>query len=308
MKVKTSEQKAQELREKELHKIQQYCALTDHIMQLKGSDVLNSEALETSQKVLESNTEFYSLWNHRRQILARLEREGQDMQPFYEQELKFTEGAIRINPKSYWVWNHRKWLSQRMGKSFKWAEELKLCTLLLSLDTRNFHCWGYRRFIEAHGGIPDQKEFEYTTHKIEKDFSNYSAWHQRSLLLHKLYPSADELEVALKTEFELVWAAAYTQPSDQSPWIYHKWLIRTAKKTCGARISEVLKRELVQTLELLQQEPRAKWPLITAVFLMIDINRSEFSTQIDENIRILCEVDPFHTNFYKDLQANSLAV
>lgn len=32
----------------------------------------------------------------------------------------------------------------------------------------------------------------------------------------------------LEEELELVWKAMYTLPEDQSPWIYHRWLIDTA--------------------------------------------------------------------------------
>jgi len=37
-----------------------------------------------------------------------------------------------------------------------------------------------------------KEELNFTTTKIEKNFSNYSAWHQRSYVLHKLY--ADDLK------------------------------------------------------------------------------------------------------------------
>lgn len=46
--------------------------------------------------------------------------------------------------------------------------------------------WDYRRYVLASMPVkkPDIEEFEYTTKKIEANFSNFSAWHQRS----KIYP------------------------------------------------------------------------------------------------------------------------
>ena len=68
---------------------------------------------------------------------------------------------------------------------------------MLSLDSRNFHAWGYRRIIVATlkihypGSDVDSKsmaeqEFEYTTNMTASNLSNFSAWHNRSKLIPKL--------------------------------------------------------------------------------------------------------------------------
>jgi geranylgeranyl transferase type-2 subunit alpha len=71
---------------------------------------------------------------------------------------------------------------------------------MLSLDSRNFHGWGYRRTViaalESNGldqgkpGVTDvagqslvEEEFTYTTKMIETNLSNFSAWHNRSKLI-----------------------------------------------------------------------------------------------------------------------------
>ena len=57
---------------------------------------------------------------------------------------------------------------------------------LLSQDDRNFHGWQYRRFIAARAGLTPEAEVAYARECIHTNFSNYSAWHARSLLLPQL--------------------------------------------------------------------------------------------------------------------------
>ena len=132
------------------------------------------------------------------------------------------------------------------------------------MKLRTVHGWDYRRYIVAAlKRAPEPpaystrkrpkpttaSELAYTTSKISASFSNYSAWHYRSKLLPILWQekgfqagSADIRasidEGALSwlvyrivqltdtlTEFELVKQALYTDPDDQSAWIYHRWLV-----------------------------------------------------------------------------------
>lgn len=49
--------------------------------------------------------------------------------------------GIQVNCKSYAVWNHRVFLNAHINKE----RDIKLCEMLLKLDSRNFHCWNYCR-------------------------------------------------------------------------------------------------------------------------------------------------------------------
>jgi geranylgeranyl transferase type-2 subunit alpha len=59
----------------------------------------------------------------------------------------------------------------------------------LEQDGRNFHAWAYRQFVVklSSPGVTTQDELAYAGARVAADFSNYSAWHYRTILLHKLY-------------------------------------------------------------------------------------------------------------------------
>jgi geranylgeranyl transferase type-2 subunit alpha len=118
--------------------------------------------------------------------------------------------GIKRSPKSYTLWYHRQWAIElgivEEKRSGGWQSpildgELGLCSKMLQLDERNFHCWNYRLWVV---GVYLQKiqemcerTQEYTTFvqnecdmaekMIKKNFSNYSAWHYRSKLMPKIY-------------------------------------------------------------------------------------------------------------------------
>ena len=53
--------------------------------------------------------------------------------------------------------------------------------------------WDYRRYVLASMPIrrPEKAELAYTTKKIEANFSNFSAWHQRTKVLGSLWASGE---------------------------------------------------------------------------------------------------------------------
>lgn len=88
--------------------------------------------------------------------------------------------------------------------------ELGLCSKMLSMDERNFHCWNYRLWVietlldelakRVKMNHPEttpediwtnyqkkvvEDETKYAFSLINKNFSNYSAWHFRAKLLPK---------------------------------------------------------------------------------------------------------------------------
>ena len=180
-------------------------------------------------------------------------------------ELAFTIPLLLEAPKCYWIWNHRSWTLQQATSRLAtpaarsiWEAELGLAGKMLAKDQRNFHAWGYRRWVVSQlegpelGGVSMvESEFQYTTDKIHANLSNFSAWHNRSQLIWRLLSerkASDEerrkfLEagkslvvwmiarilsrgIDIPTELELIHGAVNVGPEDQSLWYYHQFLLQ----------------------------------------------------------------------------------
>jgi len=109
----------------------------------------STETLSFLSKLLPINPDYYSLWNHRREVIQ------DTLLPLNtktcELELKLTEQCLRKNPKCYGAWFHRKWtLQQLSGSDIRMdllKNEIAMTSNFLLLDERNFHCWNFRRFV-----------------------------------------------------------------------------------------------------------------------------------------------------------------
>lgn len=154
---------------------------------------------------------------------------------------------------------------------------------LFAALTSAVHAWDYRRHVVASCRRADgpaspkrprltaASELAFTTRKIEASFSNFSAWHYRSKLLPRLWAERgddDAVDEAARlarlddgvcerpdafdcAEFNLVLQALYTDPNDQSGWLYHRWLV-------GRGTEPVLRRELAALAELREMEPDSR--------------------------------------------------
>jgi geranylgeranyl transferase type-2 subunit alpha len=125
-----------------------------------------------------------------------------------------TTRALKAHPKVYSIWNHRRWCLQHIPdepnedwKKASWDKELFVVERMLEADSRNcelhisisnifldctpVHAWSYRRYVLA--SMPARRsetsELAYTRKMIEANFSNFSAWHQRSKVLSILWSS-----------------------------------------------------------------------------------------------------------------------
>jgi len=300
-KVKTTEDKRRERLAASQARAVEYIVLKDQFQTIRDQGQLDQESLKLTTKLLVMAADCYTYWNYRKRILIHLEEaEPDNKATLHTNELQWTEALLPNHPKSYWIWFHRKWVSFRI-QNFDWKREIALCDGLLDRDQRNFHCWNYRRNVALTFNVSPEDELAFTLKKVEQNFSNYSAWHQRSYLLPKLYDK-DPVKFlgVLQDELEMVQNAFYTSPADQSAWFYHRWLMGMAKKYDPDHFLDIVKIELEKVEELHKEEPDSKWPILTTVFLMKELGTE--AEAIKSRLARLQEIDPTHKQYYKDFK------
>lgn len=262
LKIKTSEEQEREQKIKEREKAYNFRHLTQKLFDLRPTietAVDFSEIFKLTAELLLINPDFYTVWNIRRESLCcHIEKHPDRVEQTWKDELSFTIDCLRKNEKSYSVWQHRIWCLSKMPLS-AYDSEILLCNSFLAKDERNFHCWDYRSYICDIAQADLSKEFEFTTEKIKSNFSNFSAWHRRHKLLIKCLglpedqrPRTCDLHLIWDDEYKLILNALFTDPSDQSPWLYHSWLM---KNNLGK-----LKQDHLDQLRTLEElEPDNKW-------------------------------------------------
>ena len=288
-------------------------ALGDIALRSYAAKDLSDTSFDLTTKLLSVNPDFATLWNFRRSILlSRWDALARDsLAEAVQAELRLTAEAISSrNPKSYSAWYHRKWVVTRCCKADESKDlvdlkgEIKLCEKLLEADERNFHCWSYRAFVlKEIGPVDSEQELQFAASLIERNFSNYAAWNLRSLHVDASDPDT------LKREFELLQDAVFTEPADQSCWIYHRWLVKKVVEE-GNGMDAKVKREIVEgqvamCRELLSVEEGCKWGMLTLARLLLVLQREGDGENVAAEVQELCSqlinVDPVHKGYYMSI-------
>ncbi|KAF1836002.1 geranylgeranyl transferase type 2 subunit alpha [Decorospora gaudefroyi] len=337
--------RSEEARQKELQQITAYRDLADLVSTKMAERQYTVQVLGQITKLLNENPEYYTIWNHRRRILIALvaeEAPRQSPDELLQGDLQLTFALLRKFPKCYWIWNHRNWLLREgealMGAeaAYKlWSGELQLINKMLHADSRNFHAWGYRRFVVSqierltpsqHGGSQQslaESEFEYTTKMIKTNLSNFSAWHNRSQLIPNILREREADPQTrrdfLGAELSLICEAINTDPFDQSIWFYHQYLLSILSPSCPPHQLVVqdltngerqgyYEHEMQYIREILEDEADCKWIYeallgLAEAHMEVDAGTGSFTTKdmrawLDE----LKRLDPLRRGRWEDLE------
>jgi geranylgeranyl transferase type-2 subunit alpha len=298
LKVRTTQEQEdlkKKEREKKLEIYKHY--MTKCITRIERSE-FKEDGLALTENLLCVNPDLLSLWNLRRSIILALEKEKTQeiLGKYYQNEISLSEQALKKNPKSYGSWLHRQWCLLRADnlklEFLNWKHELAICNKYLSLDERNFHCWAHRQFVIKHGQISLVDELEYTHEKISSNFSNYSAWHYRSKLLRELLIEEKIDLDQFKNEISLIENAVFTDPNDQSAWIYQKWLL---KEHLNSYIKQITLKESKVLIKFKTQVD------LKNNLRIFDINGEDFVNRVNFE-----SDDELGSTWQADIEANGL--
>lgn len=275
---------------------------------LAARQATDTNAEPVVRAAVEANPDEYSLWAFRRELLERSQDDQFDQK--WQDEIALTMIALGRHPKAYPAWQHRLWLLEeprvvsRVDRELytaKLAEEEKLSAYMLQRDGRNFHGWAHRMRVRAISDATTEQslnsELTFVTEKINTDFANYSAWHQRSAILPKLrelkHLSKEDAAKVLAEELHFVRQAFYTEPDVQSAWFYHRWLLAgmPARGMKAGVDKQLWRNELHACNELLEIEPDARWALHTKSHILTHLSRHKEAIQVLQRLK---ELVSFH--------------
>ncbi|KAL1606823.1 Rab geranylgeranyltransferase [Paraconiothyrium brasiliense] len=339
--------RTEEARQQQLRDIDAYKELVDLVSTKITERQYTLEVLGLLTKLLKQNPEYYTVWNHRRRVLNALFRSGpaaeskHDVYDLLQNDLQLTFALLRQYPKCYWIWNHRNWLLEtaepQQGAEVArqlWSGELLLVNKMLGADSRNFHAWGYRRFVTAQierlttstdGEAPQsmtEMEFEYTSSMIRSNLSNFSAWHHRSKVIPRLLnlrdTNPDARQALLDSELALICEAINTDPFDQSIWFYHQYLMSTLSPKCPSEDRIVInldngdrqryyENEMQYIREILEDEEDCKWIyegllFLAGAYLEVEGGTKVFTTaDLRSWLEQLKRLDPLRKGRWDDL-------
>ena len=185
-------------------------------------------------------------------------------------------------------------------------QELELCKKFLKHDERNFHCWNYRGFLVSKLGMSDEENLKFTKEKVMENFSNYSALHRRMRLFTKQseVKNEEELEEILSSEIEMIKHSIFTEPDDQSPWLYLRWMMELAAKRLSSNAVDKEIRSIIECCHVICEEEKVemKWPLLTE-FQMLRLcsdHSDDDERRCREILKVLCEIDSNHKGYYEE--------
>lgn len=282
----------------------------------RENNVLDESAFKVTTDLLDRNPENYTVWNMRREILTNLfkEKSPEEQKKLILGDLYFVQSKFKSFPKVYWLWNHRRWCLE-LDPTADWKQELELVNYLLEKDSRNFHGWHYRRFViqkleQATSTSLTTEEFKYTTKKINENFSNYSAWHNRTKLLPAYLETAEasDRRTTIYSELEYAIQAIYTDPDDQSAWLYHQWLLIETKELVPDMTTEeffdLVSKQIDSIGELYEVEPDSSNCMFFLVKYLIHCKKitgksPKTSFSAEDLLNKLQQTDAMRKNMYK---------
>lgn len=279
-----------------------------------------SEELTLTRKCLERNPKAYGAWFHRKWCLLQqrtlhLHPDNQDDETMVlQQEMHLTERFLNLDERNFHCWNYRRFLVGCLCGSTS-GEIVFENTVVFGSQVGNTN--QQQQSFDGEGGtlcpIPVMdtnkiqelldSEFDFTTEKIQQNFSNGSAFHYRS----KLLPFLTASKFSLADELDLIHNAIFTEPDDQTAWWYYDYLLTHYSGNSDEESEPFDAIDLESEKELLEElidaeSGRTKWGLL-ALFRVLSLmeNDEGLDERKKEILTTLIDLDPDRCARYQDM-------
>lgn len=149
------------------------------------------------------------------------------------------------------------------------------------------HAWNYRRYIVKLANVGPLEELEFSKSKINDNFSNFSSWYYRSSLLKMLYSSGHDpsaIQAEIDEDFNQIQEAIYTDPTDQSVWLYLRWLFSVFSKGLQSLSSDSNRLKSSNVVEL----KSFTWSAASSNKYLVAV---ELSHRLQESLEIMLSVN-----------------
>lgn len=262
-------------KEEQREKVATFRSLYDSCNAMRLEGRVDRDVLTQLNVLLEQNPEAYTFFGYKRQIYTSLWEKEEDSASKdalkaqdLEEELQRNTQMITQDFKIYAAFVHRRWILNELAPARRFqvfAEERKKCEYLLKKDERNFHAWGYRRWVTqqlVEAGLLPADDDVFTETKINANFSNYSAWHNRAQDIERFLATSSLSEERFDKELQMCVNAIYCDPNDQSAWLFAEFLVRNALQAEGetARVVQLTEKLIASCQELLADDQTLSFP------------------------------------------------
>lgn len=127
------------------------------------------------------NPDVTTFWHIRRQLVEKNKLKLQ-------KEFQFSAIILTKKPKSSEAFAYRRWLYPfQSAESIDWTFEIGLCERCADKSLSNYHAWSHRQWVLQQALHLLKSEILQTEKFIKKHISDYSCYHYRQLVLHKMY-------------------------------------------------------------------------------------------------------------------------
>jgi geranylgeranyl transferase type-2 subunit alpha len=354
-----------------------------YLMEKESSQFDVQPELSLTAHCLQRNPKAYSSWFHRKwsiaYMLSSCEASDDQSSIILQSELDLCAQFLMLDERNFHCWNYRRYVVAVLGSrtarepaehnyNGAWSSWMDL---LGEDGTSNEILMGAQIALDSTtsknltSSFSKEKlndlivsEWNFTSSKIQDNFSNGSAFHYRSKLisfvLESRLASDDDtqdnaaglmrkqeeiLSIAREEWEEILLNAIFTEPDDQTPWWYHRFIVAWAKPTLDLKDTlgdsynelvdnyESLLYEMADSLrELLEVEKengleedsakrdeskgaKCKWAYLglhLVLFSLIKLQRDDTVELLDEAqecLDALNAIDPCRRERYKMLAA-----